>query len=53
MQVTLEVKGETQLNNLAEKLATAGVRHKVRMRYSHSVFFFVDKAFVGNILASN
>jgi hypothetical protein len=29
MQVTLEVKGETQLNNLAEKLAAAGVRHKL------------------------
>lgn len=28
-KVTLEVKGETQLNNLAEKLAAAGVRHKL------------------------
>ncbi|EEC77942.1 hypothetical protein OsI_17288 [Oryza sativa Indica Group] len=28
-KVTLEVKGETQLKNLAEKLETAGVRHKV------------------------
>ncbi|CAO2043617.1 unnamed protein product [Urochloa humidicola] len=28
-QVTLEVKGETQLKNLAEKLQAAGVRHKV------------------------
>uniref|UniRef100_A0A0D3FZV4 peptidyl-tRNA hydrolase n=1 Tax=Oryza barthii TaxID=65489 RepID=A0A0D3FZV4_9ORYZ len=27
--VTLEVKGETQLKNLAEKLEAAGVRHKV------------------------
>ncbi|GJN01833.1 hypothetical protein PR202_ga19134 [Eleusine coracana subsp. coracana] len=27
--VTLEVKGETQLKNLAEKLESAGVRHKV------------------------
>ncbi|ONM14212.1 putative peptidyl-tRNA hydrolase PTRHD1 [Zea mays] len=29
LMVTLEVKGETQLNNLAEKLAAAGVRHKL------------------------
>ncbi|KAF8651554.1 hypothetical protein HU200_063375 [Digitaria exilis] len=29
MAVTLEVKGETQLKNLAEKLQTAGVRHKL------------------------
>ncbi|CAN6236170.1 unnamed protein product [Urochloa humidicola] len=28
-KVTLEVKGETQLKNLAEKLQVAGVRHKV------------------------
>ncbi|CAL5015034.1 unnamed protein product [Urochloa decumbens] len=28
-KVTLEVKGETQLKNLAEKLQAAGVRHKV------------------------
>jgi hypothetical protein len=28
-QVTLEVKGETQLKNLAEKLEAAGVRHKL------------------------
>ncbi|KAK3143777.1 hypothetical protein QOZ80_4AG0304830 [Eleusine coracana subsp. coracana] len=28
-KVTLEVKGETQLKNLAEKLESAGVRHKV------------------------
>ncbi|KAL5216575.1 hypothetical protein ABZP36_007976 [Zizania latifolia] len=27
--VTLEVKGETQLKNLAEKLEAAGVRHKL------------------------
>ncbi|GJN26525.1 hypothetical protein PR202_gb14462 [Eleusine coracana subsp. coracana] len=27
--VTMEVKGETQLKNLAEKLEAAGVRHKV------------------------
>jgi peptidyl-tRNA hydrolase len=29
MQVTLEVKGETQLKNLSEKLEAAGVRHKL------------------------
>ncbi|PUZ48772.1 hypothetical protein GQ55_7G273600 [Panicum hallii var. hallii] len=28
-KVTLEVKGETQLRNLAEKLEAAGVRHKL------------------------
>ncbi|XP_040379396.1 putative peptidyl-tRNA hydrolase PTRHD1 [Oryza brachyantha] len=28
-KVTLEVKGETQLKNLAEKLEAAGVRHKL------------------------
>ncbi|KAM3389339.1 hypothetical protein ACQJBY_011452 [Aegilops geniculata] len=28
-KVTLEVKGETQLKNLAEKLQAAGVRHKL------------------------
>lgn len=29
MQVVLEVKGETQLLNLAQKLQEAGVQHKV------------------------
>jgi hypothetical protein len=29
MQVVLEVKGETQLNNLAQKLTEQGVLHKV------------------------
>uniref|UniRef100_A0A0D9W933 peptidyl-tRNA hydrolase n=1 Tax=Leersia perrieri TaxID=77586 RepID=A0A0D9W933_9ORYZ len=29
LRVTLEVKGETQLKNLAEKLEAAGVRHKL------------------------
>lgn len=31
MQVTLEVKGETQLNNLAKKLEAGGVAHKLWM----------------------
>lgn len=29
MQVTLEVKGETQILNLSEKLSAAGIAHKL------------------------
>lgn len=31
LQVTLEVKGETQLRNLAQKLEIGGVAHKLWM----------------------
>ena len=37
MQVVLEVKGEIQLQNLAKKLAEAGVRHKLWMEQPENI----------------
>ena len=37
MQVVLEVKGETQLRNLATKLEEAGIRHKLWMEQPEDI----------------
>jgi peptidyl-tRNA hydrolase len=37
VQVVLEVKGETQLQNLASKLKDAGVRHRLWMEQPENI----------------